>query len=138
MQKIIIDTNVLVSALIGHNYPYSIINHIFDNPAIEICISDELFTEYVKVLNREKFSRFPDFRANAQALLLDIKRCSKNYSINIKINLLSDKDDNKFLELAETSGAEFLITGNRNDFSMKKYKSTRIVTPRDYWEEVMM
>nr|AGS53598.1 hypothetical protein [uncultured bacterium contig00070] len=50
------------------------------------------------------------------------------------IDLLSDKDDNMFLELAEESEADFLITGNINDFTISEYKKTLIVTPKQYWE----
>jgi len=48
--------------------------------------------------------------------------------------LLGDKDDNMLLELAHESRANFLITGNTNDFTISKYKETLIVSPKDYWE----
>jgi predicted nucleic acid-binding protein len=35
--------------------------------------------------------------------------------------------------LASESNANFLITGNTNDFTMKKYRRTSIVSPKDYW-----
>jgi predicted nucleic acid-binding protein len=38
------------------------------------------------------------------------------------------------LELAEESKADFIITGNTNDFTMNKHKKTKIVTPKEYWE----
>ena len=58
MQKIIIDTNVLVSALIQRNYPNFILyNYVLEN-LVELCISDDLFEEYLDVLNRPKFSRY--------------------------------------------------------------------------------
>ena len=138
MQKIIIDTNVLVSALIQHSYPHLILKAVFSEPAIEICISEVLFEEYLEVLNRDKFSRYPDFEANAQTLLLDIQKYVTTYTPNTHLNIISDKDDNKLLELAEKSRANFLITGNYSDFTMKKYKNTRIVTPKEYWEEILM
>jgi len=42
--------------------------------------------------------------------------------------------EDKILELADESGADFIITGNTNDFSFSNYKHTKIVNPRDYWE----
>lgn len=45
MQKIIIDSNVFVSALIQHSYPYHIVTEIFSNNKIELCISDKVFEE---------------------------------------------------------------------------------------------
>ena len=65
MQKIIIDTNVLVSALIQRNYPNFIIyNYVLEN-LVEVCISVELFEEYFEVLNRPKFIKYPDFISKA-------------------------------------------------------------------------
>lgn len=40
-----------------------------------------------------------------------------------------------FLELADISKADFIITGNTNDFTMQIYNQTRILTPKEYWEE---
>ena len=52
----------------------------------------------------------------------------------IKLNLISDADDNMVLELADESIADFVITGNTTDFIFPTYKETKIVTPREYWD----
>jgi len=49
MQKIVIDTNVFVSALIQRGYPFYIINELFFENKIKLCISDELLEEYFEV-----------------------------------------------------------------------------------------
>ena len=61
MQKIVIDTNVIVSALIQRGYSYLIINEVFIEQKFQLCVSGELLTEYYEVLSRPKFSKFPDF-----------------------------------------------------------------------------
>ena len=134
MQKLIIDTNVFISSLIQRGYPYYIVTELFSAASIEFCISNDVFEEYYEVLSREKFSKYPDFTIKAQTLLANIRRKAIKYLPGIKINIISDIDDNKFLELAETCEADFLITGNINDFTMQEYKGTKIVTPRYYWE----
>ncbi len=135
MQKVIIDTNVLVSALLQRSYPYHIINALFFERKITACISVEVFDEYYEVLSRKKFAKYPDFISNAQAILVDIEKRATKFRPKSKINIISDQDDNKFLELAEESNADFLITGNTKDFTMEKYKTTKIVTPKEYWEK---
>jgi len=134
MQKIVVDTNILVSALIQRGYPYYIITALFSNNDIELCISDELLQEYYDVLKRKRFSKYPDFVAKSQALLADIQKIAVKYSPSVKLNIISDIDDNKLLELAETCNANFIITGNTNDFTIKNYKNTKIVTPKEFWE----
>jgi putative PIN family toxin of toxin-antitoxin system len=138
MQKIVVDTNVLVSALIQRSYPYHIVQELFSNDYIQLCLSDELFAEYYNVLNRKKFSKFPDFISNAQALLIDIEKRATKYYPTIRLKIISDSDDNKLLELAETCNANFLITGNTNDFTMNEYKGTKILCPKDYWTDYMI
>lgn len=138
MQKIVVDTNILVSALIQQSYPYHIIVEIFSNDEIQLCLSDELFDEYFNVLNRKKFAKFPDFIVNSQALLIDIEKRAIKYHPTIRLQIISDLDDNKLLELAETCSADFLITGNTNDFTILEYKGTKIVSPKEYWTEYMI
>ncbi|WP_409014420.1 MULTISPECIES: putative toxin-antitoxin system toxin component, PIN family [Dyadobacter] len=72
MQKVIIDTNVFVSALIQRSYPYLIVRELFINERIQLCVSDELLAEYYEVLSRPKFSQFPDFFIRAEALLAEV------------------------------------------------------------------
>jgi putative PIN family toxin of toxin-antitoxin system len=138
MQKIVVDTNVFVSALIQRSYPYHIVAEVFSNDNIQLCLSDELYAEYFNVLNRKKFSKFPDFISNAQSLLIDIEKRAIKYYPTIRLEVISDLDDNKLLELAETCNANFLITGNSNDFTMSEYKGTKILSPKDYWTDYMI
>jgi putative PIN family toxin of toxin-antitoxin system len=119
MQKIILDTNVLVSGLIQKSYPYLIIYEVFSSDKIELCISDMLMFEYYEVLNRKKFSRYPDFLIKAEALLVDIERKATLFKPTTILNIIDDSADNRLLELAEECEADFLITGNTNDFKIK-------------------
>ena len=133
MQKIIVDTNVIVSAIIQRSYPHLIITSYFTWHSVELCISEALLKEYYEVLARPKFERFPDFSVRAEKLLADIEINGTLYTPSSKIELIKDKDDNKFLELAEECNAGFIITGNTTDFTFPEYKNTKIVTPKEYW-----
>lgn len=42
MQKIVIDTNVIVSSLIQRSYPYKIIYELFVDDKFLLCVSEEL------------------------------------------------------------------------------------------------
>ena len=94
-----------------------------------------MLEEYYSVLNRDKFLKYPDFVLKAEQLLADIEKKSLKFQPKIRLQIISDKDDNKFLELADVSHANFLITGNTNDFTLLKYKRTKIVSPKEYWEQ---
>lgn len=134
MQKIILDTNVVVSALIQKSFPYLILNDLYIDRKIELCVSINLLAEYTEVLKREKFARFPDFLRMADYVLKDIQQHATLFHPRQKLHVIKDIADNVLLELAVESSADFLVTGNTNDFTMSFYEKTKIVTPKDYWE----
>ena len=134
MQRIVIDTNVIVSSLIQRGYPNLIIKDLFIEQKFQLCISDELLTEYYEVLVRPKFSKFQDFFIRAEALLVEIEAKATKYNPIITLDLISDDDDNMVLELADECLADFVITGNTTDFTFPTYKHTKIVTPKEYWD----
>ena len=135
MRKIILDTNIIVSALISNSIPTKILYELVLTQKVKTCLSDAIFEEYLEVMNREKFSRYPHFKAKADIVLNKLREISKFYKTDRKIELLTDTSDNKFLELAAVSSADYLITGNTLDFRITQFEYTRILTPREYWNE---
>jgi len=135
MQKIVIDTNVIVSSLIQISYPYRIVHDLFMEDMFQLCMSKELLKEYFEVLSRPKFAQFTDFFVRAESLLLRIEERAIYFTPSLKLEIIDDIDDNKILELADAASADYIITGNTNDFTFPNYKSTRILSPKQYWEE---
>jgi uncharacterized protein len=135
MQKIILDTNVIVSALLAASAPRDILFHTVLARQADICISDSVFEEYEDVLRREKFASYRGFALQAEIVLDKIERIGLLYIPERKVELLTDLSDNKFLELAAISKADFIITGNRLDFNLTEFEGTRIVSPTEYWEK---
>jgi hypothetical protein len=114
--------------------PYFIVDRILADDSLILCLSEKLFAEYIEVLNREKFSKFPDFHFRAQALLTDIENRALKFSPTVSLNIISDPADNRLLELAETCQADYIVTGNTNDFTMTEFKKTKIVSPKELFE----
>ena len=138
MRKIIIDTNVLVSGIIQRGHCYYILDNTFSDPEIELCLSKDLLNEYLDVLNRPRFLKFPDFIANANLFLGYSEDSATFYTPRVNLDIIKDPDDNKLIELADCAKAHYLITGNTNDFTIKEYNETLIVTPREYWEKYLI
>ena len=93
--------------------------------------------EYYAVLSRPKFAKFHDFFIRAEALLVEIETKATMFKPKIRLQLISDADDNMILELADECLASFVITGNTTDFTFPKYKETQILTPKEYWENYL-
>ena len=43
-----------------------------------------------------------------------------------------DESDNRILEYAVRAKADFIITGNKRHFPFEEFKSSKIVTPREF------
>lgn len=134
MQRIVIDTNVLVSALLSEGPPSWIISNLVFERQVEFCMSSLIWNEYLDVFNREKFSKYHAFKTNAEIILSKLDDIALYFQPNLELDVIKDKTDNKFLELAVYANAEYLITGNIKDFTITRFEDVKIVSPRDYWE----
>jgi putative PIN family toxin of toxin-antitoxin system len=79
-----------------------------------------------------KFSKYQDFFIRAETLLVEIESKAVKFIPTIKLDLISDNDDNMVLELAHECEADFIITGNTTDFTFPTYQQTKIITPKEY------
>jgi len=130
--RIVLDTIVLVSALIKPaNSPGRILDLILIGELIPI-FDDRIFAEYKQVLNRPRF----DFRSDDIAIVLDYFRSSGLHLSVAPLEItLPDPDDLPFLEVAHTAQAP-LISGNRRHFPPELLKSLKIVffSPTEFLE----
>ncbi len=135
MQKVVIDTNIIVSSLITEGYPSKIIRRLILGREVTLCLSENVWNEYVEVLNRKKFSKYPLFQANAEIVLGRLYDLALHFRPDLNLEVIRDKADNKFLELAVFAEAGFLITGNSLDFNFKEFEKVKILSPSQYWLE---
>ena len=136
--RIVLDTNILVSALIGNSYPKQILfEYVLENKFV-ICVSEVVLDEYRDVLSRPKFRKFSNFVEKANDLLDSIEKIAEYYQPTITINRISDDADNRFLELALTAQAQYIITGNFTDFDFAEYEHVKIVSPKYFYEEICL
>lgn len=130
---VVIDTNVLVSALLKRNsIPSKIIELIFDDIVVPI-LNESVLQEYKAVLNRPKF-HFPQELVNSFIVGIEGYGHFTN-SEPLKINEVEfpDPDDWKFYELLIQNRKfkeTYLVTGNTKHFPDEPF----IVTPRQLFE----
>ena len=131
MLKVVIDTNVLVSALLkSGSVPDLVLSFILEKKLI-MCLSQAIATEYEEVLERAKFKKLD--RKEVKNLIARLKSNALWAEPNFRLEVAKlDPDDNKFLECAQAAGADFLVTGNTKHFPPEKFKKTRIATPAGF------
>jgi uncharacterized protein len=125
--KIVLDTNVFISALINpHGHPASILNLIISDD-IKILIDNRIIEEYRTVLSRKKF-KFKETQYNP---LLDYISENGIFILAKPINAkFSDEDDKVFYEVALSGEANYLVTGNIKHFPKEAF----VVTPAEFIE----
>ena len=125
----VIDTNVLVSALITHNPEAAtakVVRLLFDHCFVPMYDAD-IIAEYKEVLHREKFPILPDV---ADALISYIIEHGIEASRAVFPESMPDEDDRVFYEVSLSNEDSFLVTGN-----LKHYPtSPHVITPAAFIE----
>ena len=125
---VVIDTNVLISALLSKHSDAAtvqVLNAVFDGTIIPV-FNDEILAEYDNVLHRPKF-KFSD--TNIQLLLDTMKTYGVFAEQLITNEILPDPKDLVFYEvvMAKQDENAYLVTGNSKHFPKKPF----IVTPNE-------
>ncbi|TLD41754.1 MAG: hypothetical protein JETT_1979 [Candidatus Jettenia ecosi] len=129
--KVVIDTNVIVSAFGWGGKPADVIRLITSGKILNFT-SSEMFTELKKVVGYPRLA----FSETSQAEIMEIIfNASSIVDIHESVNIIDDDaEDNKILECAISAGAEFVISGDKHLLTLKSFEGIKIVTPEDFIE----
>jgi len=128
MIRVVLDTNVVVSAVLSPSGPPFEIIELANQKLIQLWASDVTFDEYREVLGRPQFSQLKEL---ADPQLAKLSESCRFITPRNRVEASPDRDDNIFLECAEASKAHYLVTGNIRHFP-ERWKYTKIVTPRQF------
>ena len=138
--KVVIDTNIIVSALMSSKGSYSrkIVEKVF-NGELTPLMGEALFNEHIEVTNRWSiFKSCVLSEEERQELLQAYMNCCQWCKIyyNWRPNL-RDEGDNHIIELAVSGGASCIITKNIKDLRSGElfFDKLRIITPDEFIEE---
>jgi putative PIN family toxin of toxin-antitoxin system len=140
--NVVIDTNIIVSALISRSGSYSrkIIEKVFKNEITPL-MGEALFNEHIEVASRQDiFKSCILNEKEREELLQAYMKCCRWCRIyyNWRPNL-QDEGDNHIIELAVGGGASYIITKNVKDLKSGElvFDTLRIVTPDEFIEEAL-
>lgn len=129
-KRIILDTNVLISGLmLPSSKPQQIFDLVTQNHVI--LISEATLAELFKTFIRPKFDKYLSLEKRL-AFVASLKQKAEMIEITESIADCRDPKDNKFLELAVSGNADFLITGDRDLLVLNPFKHTEIITVADF------
>ncbi len=129
MIRVVVDTNILVSALLSPlGPPAQVFLMAILEPDTQLCVSPDVFAEYDDVIRRPRLHRS---ETEIEATLRAIREKAFWVKPTGTVDACSDPEDNIFLECAQAADAHYLVTGNTKDFP-STWRNTQIVTARQF------
>jgi len=121
--KVVIDTNIYISALFWGGKPRKIID-LGREKNILLFISVDIEKEIAETLK----VKFKLDEKEINKILFDFSTFTIPVNVTQQINLISDDpDDNKFLECAVSCKADYIVSGDNHLLKLKKYAGIKIL-----------
>lgn len=134
MIRAVLDTNVLVSALISREGSPAVILARWQAEVFDIAVSAVTLQELDRVLHYDTLRKsYPLPEAMVQHFLhlfraqtLEVVPLATLYVIE------RDPTDNRYLECAIAGDAQYIVSGDKHLLELKEYRSIQIVTPTEF------
>jgi len=128
IQKVVIDTNVILSAFGWGGKPLQIIE-LLERRMIRNCVSEQTLKELIAALAYPKLA----FSHATQTSILEfVLAYSDVYDPAERIYAAPDPDDDKFIECSAAANAKIIITGDKRFLSVKRHGNIRVLSPEEF------
>jgi len=133
MLKVVLDTNVLISAILFGGKPRQILEKAIRGQ-IRLCISKSILDELKGVLQRSKFDNSPEM---IEVILTELTGVSDFVNVSMTIDVvLEDPEDNRILECAVEAEANYIVTGDFHLLRLSKYRNIELVNPGTFLKRI--
>ena len=130
--RIVLDTNVLVSALLTPFGPPAEVLRLVTTGIVQVCHDARILGEYRQVLLRPAFPFRP---LQVESLLDQLESDGESITAPALSDRLPDPDDEAFLEVALAGAARHLVTGNLRHYPERSRQGVAVVSPREFLKE---
>lgn len=129
-RRFVFDTNVLISAFL---FSQSKPRQALEQATVigVIVLSSSVLSELEEVLYRPKFDRYLT-KERRQEFLEDLTENAQFIDVTEQINECRDPKDNKYLELALSSQAECIVTGDDDLLVLNPWRGIEILTVQEF------
>jgi putative PIN family toxin of toxin-antitoxin system len=128
--RYVFDIGVVVSAvLFEQSVPGQAFYAALDRG--KILVSQATFGELADILGREKFDRYVTREERERFLALFLIQATL-VEITEEIRACRDSKDDKFLELAVSGAASYLVTGDQDLLVLHPFRGIAILTPAQF------
>ena len=130
MLRVLLDTNIYISAILFNGKPKLVLQDLIDEFFIGF-ISNVILDEIEETLGKPKFNLPSEFIQFTISEIRNSTTLIKNKPLKDYLNL-RDRDDFHILESAFSANVDYLISGDKDLLSLKKVKGFKIITPGEY------
>jgi len=128
MKRIVLDTNVLVSSVLGGTLDFIWTRWLAGQ--FRLVVSDDMIGEYYDVLNRPKLHLD---RQTIERITAYVVHSADYVTPAEHVHLVErDRSDNKILEAAVAAQADCIVSGDHHLLQIKEFRSIPILSARDF------
>lgn len=127
MIKVVVDTNIIISAILYLGRPAEILELILSQQVIAV-ISPVLLSELQEVLTKKFGFSTEKFQQIEQKIF-------NNFSLEYpkqSLSIVRDNDDNRVLEAAIEGRCNYIVTGDKDLLDLGSFKDIKIVTAAEF------
>ena len=132
MIRVILDTNVLVSAVLGKTLA-PVLDHWRAGDFV-LVVSSDIVREYIAVLRRPKFHLPPEAVDDLSSYL--IRQADFVTPVEKLPGATADPKDDRFIEAAVAGRVDFIVSGDHHLLSLNQFRGIPILTARDFLEKL--
>ena len=130
--RVVLDTNVLISAILFGGKPRLILNDVIAG-RVDCILSSEILDELNTVLQRPKFGFTPSQCLN---IIEELHRVCEIITPSSELSVqITDPDDRIILACAIDANADYIISGDADLKRLHSFNGIPILTPALYLEK---
>lgn len=132
--KIVIDTNVVISAAFFGGVPRKVLQAAIEEKII-VCATDSIVEEYQEIRTEMVARKKGTLRDNIFDLYLGKIKMIDAVTV---VDVCRDPDDNKFIACAVDAKAIYIVSGDKDLLTVKNYDAIEIVTAKEFYERYLL
>ncbi|MBI5915878.1 MAG: putative toxin-antitoxin system toxin component, PIN family [Bacteroidetes bacterium] len=120
--RVVLDTNILIRAVSGRSLTSFVFESLF-NQAFTICVSTDILLEYEEKLTEIYDEEIAELVISTLLLLPNVQQTTVYFDMRL---IVPDADDDKFVNCAFSSNADYLVSDDRHFRSLSAIPFPRI------------
>jgi len=108
--RVVLDTNILLVSISSRS-PYHLIFKSFVERKFELCITTDILDEYAEIISKHSGDKLANLALEVIDNAENTIFANRYFTFNL---IFTDPDDNKFVDCAIASNADFIVTNDKH------------------------